>query len=287
MSVQYLLLSILFGTTINLVFRWFKVFHVDKFKAIIINYLACFILGFALQPEYDLIGIISMRWAQYSLGLGALFVAIFYAMAATTEKLSVSINAVSSKMSVIGPVLFAIVVMKESVSVLFWIGLALSLLSIYSITVKRNLFLPKKYFLLPVIVFLGSGIIDTSLKLMEHHYAQHVSFGVMTYTIFLGAFLSGSILYIVRYGFRISLRFKDVIGGVALGVPNYFSIYYLLLAIHGFQLKSAFVFGINNVSIVLLSSLLSVLVFKEHLSRMNKIGLVLAIVSIGIIAYVS
>jgi uncharacterized membrane protein len=80
---------------------------------------------------------------------------------------------------------------------------------------------------------------------------------------------------------------KSIIAGVALGIPNYFSIFFILSAIASFPNKSALVFGINNIGIVLISTILSVLIFKEKLSFGNKVGLVLAIISIAIIAYAS
>ena len=75
--------------------------------------------------------------------------------------------------------------------------------------------------------------------------------------------------------------------GVILGIPNYFSIYFLLVAIKSFSLKSAFVFGINNIGIVLLSTLLSVIIFQEKLSSINKFGVLASVLSIILIAYSS
>jgi multidrug transporter EmrE-like cation transporter len=75
--------------------------------------------------------------------------------------------------------------------------------------------------------------------------------------------------------------------GVILGIPNYLSIYFLLVAIKSFSLKSAFVFGINNIGIVLLSTLLSVIIFQEKLSSINKFGVLVSVLSIILIAYSS
>ena len=52
-------------------------------------------------------------------------------------------------------------------------------------------------------------------------------------------------------------------------------------------MKSAFVFGVNNVGVVLVSTLLSVLIFKEKLEPKNQWGLLLAVLSIAIISYAS
>lgn len=288
MAIIYLLLSIVFSTFINLVFKWFSVFKVNKIQAILVNYLVCFSIGFVLSGDFNLLKIIGSDWFKYSIILGSLFVAIFLSMAMTTEKYGVSVNAVSAKMSVIIPVLFAYVYNSERLTIQFVVGILLSLLSIYLITKKKQIIIPKKYIYLPIIVFLGSGTIDTSLKLLELNYSNDISINTISYSIFLGAFLVGTIFYTVKNQFNFSnWSSRNIISGIILGIPNYFSIFFLLTAIKSFSLKSAFVFGINNIGIVLLSTLLSVIIFKEKLTLINKFGVLISVLSIILIAYAS
>ena len=72
--------------------------------------------------------------------------------------------------------------------------------------------------------------------------------------------------------------------GVILGVPNYFSIHFLLAALRNENGNSASVFTINNVAIVLFSTLLGILIFKEKLSMKNWGGIVIAVISIALVA---
>jgi drug/metabolite transporter (DMT)-like permease len=209
-------------------------------------------------------------------------------MALTTEKMGISVTAVSGKMSVVVPILFAYFYANEVLTSWFLLGLILSLLSIYFISIKKDLVIDKKYLALPIIVFIGGGVIDTSLKVIESSYGQDVSMDTISYSIFLGAFLAGTLLFILKNKGNIMVfKRKSLIAGVLLGVPNYFSIFFLLSAIAGFSDKSALVFGVNNIGVVLVSTILSVLIFKEKLSTNNKIGLLLAVVSIVIISYAS
>lgn len=288
MAIIYLLLSVVFSTFINLVFKWFSVFNVNKIQAILVNYLVCFSIGFVLSGDFNLLKIIGSDWFKYCIILGSLFVAIFLSMAMTTEKYGVSVNAVSAKMSVIIPVLFAYVYNSERLTIQFAVGILLSLLSIYLITKKKQIIIPKKYIYLPIIVFLGSGTIDTSLKLLELNYSNDISINTISYSIFLGAFLVGTTFYTIKNQFNFSnWSSRNIISGIILGIPNYFSIYFLLTAIKSFSLKSAFVFGINNIGIVLLSTLLSVIIFKEKLTLINKFGVLISVLSIILIAYAS
>ena len=288
MVITFLVLSIVFSTFINLIFKWFSVFEVDKIQAILVNYLVCFIIGFVLSDDYDILNIVVSDWFKYCILLGCLFVAIFFSMAMTTEKYGVSVNAVSAKMSVVIPVLFAYTYNSEKLKIQFILGILLSLFSIYLITKKNQTIIPRKYVYLPVIVFLGSGLIDTSLKLLELNYSNAISINTISYSIFLGAFIVGTTFYIIKERLNFNnWSSRNMISGVILGIPNYFSIYFLLLAIKSFSLKSAFVFGINNIGIVLLSTLLSVIIFREKLSSINKFGVLVSVLSIILIAYSS
>ena len=288
MATIFLLLSIAFSTFINLIFRWFKDFNVNKFQAIIVNYVVCFIIGFSLSTHQDIMSYVHEQWFIYCILLGFIFIAIFFSMALTTEKLGISVTAVSGKMSVVIPILFAYFFAKEDITLLFVIGLILSILSIYFITVKKELHIDKRYLMLPVIVFLGGGMIDTSLKVLQQAYSEDIPLSTISYSIFLGAFIAGTSIYLVKEKANFSSwEWKSVKAGVALGVPNYFSIFFLLSAIEGFSVKSAFVFGVNNVGVVLVSTLLSVLIFKEKLEPKNQWGLLLAVLSIAIISYAS
>ena len=55
MAIIFLVLSIVFSTFINLVFKWFSVFEVNKIQAILVNYLVCFIIGFILSRDHDVL----------------------------------------------------------------------------------------------------------------------------------------------------------------------------------------------------------------------------------------
>jgi len=82
----------------------------------------------------------------------------------------------------------------------------------------------------------------------------------------------------------LKINFKNILGGIVLGVPNYFSIYYLLRALQNNTINSASLFTINNVAVVLFSTLLGILLFKEKVSLKNWGGIALAVVSILLVA---
>jgi uncharacterized membrane protein len=69
--------------------------------------------------------------------------------------------------------------------------------------------------------------------------------------------------------------------GFLLGSVNFGSIYFLVRALHytsrtGWQMDSSVIFGANNISIVALSVLLGLLVFREKLRPVNWVGICLS-----------
>ncbi len=283
----FLFLSIACSSAINLIFRGFEHYKIERFPAIVVNYAVCFLTGWVMIGSYPIGQFIGSSWFPWLLLLGCFFVLIFYLMALTTARLGISVNAVASKMAMVIPIALALVVLKEQVHFIFYIGLFLALASIYLITVKDEIHLNRHYILLPLGVFIGSGIIDFSLKIIEQKIGDQLSYSHISMTIFLGAFLMGSAISLIRYSqSRFQWSWRNNIAGLSLGVPNFFSIYFLLLALQSFHTQSSLVFGLNNVSIVLLSTFLSVLIFGEQLSIKNKLGLFLAILAIISIAYV-
>jgi drug/metabolite transporter (DMT)-like permease len=102
---------------------------------------------------------------------------------------------------------------------------------------------------------------------------------------FLCAFTVGSIVVISRtvlYKERISWR--SIAGGIILGIPNYFSIYGVTRALGSNVVPSAALYPINNIGMVLLAAISAMLLFGEKLSRVNWIGLAMAVAAIALMA---
>ena len=67
-------------------------------------------------------------------------------------------------------------------------------------------------------------------------------------------------------------------------MPNYYSIIFLIKALQIKTLDSSTLFTINNVGIVVASTLVGFLLFKEQFSLKNKLGILLAITAIVLVS---
>jgi len=78
---------------------------------------------------------------------------------------------------------------------------------------------------------------------------------------------------------------KALLAGIIIGVPNYFSIWCLGKVITAYQGNSSAIIPVNNMGIVLFSAVAAWAIFKEKLSLVNWVGIILACAAIALIAY--
>ncbi len=282
-----LALSVLSSTWIFVVFKLYDVYKVQTFVAIIINYITACLVGFFLYQGPVSIGdIMNTSWVWGPFALGILFITIFNLMAKTAQISGVSVASVATKMSLVIPVVIGLFIYGEHLSFPQIMGILLALAAVYFASLKeKGITINRKDLILPLLVFLGSGAIDASIKYFEEKHLTDQEIPIFSSMVFGCAALSG-LIYIGIGGKKQNLKinFKNVMGGIALGIPNYFSIYFLIRALRNTIWSSAAVFTLNNVAIVMLSTLLGILLFKERLSLKNWDGVVLAIISIVLVA---
>lgn len=277
----WLIASILFSSLIFAIFKIFNKYEVNNLEAIIVNYLVASVLGFFLFGNTPSISQLNSSFGFTALIIGFLFITLFNVMAKVTQQNGVSVASVSNKMSVIIPVIVAILLYQDSYSYLKILGIILALLGIYLVTVKEKTTI-KVSWVLPLVLFVGSGLLDATLNFAEAKVVDSNQLGLFTPTAFAIAAIFG-IVYLL-YKKQIPSK-KSLLFGLVLGIPNYFSIYILLKALEGSGLESSIVFPINNMGVVLVSTLISLIWFGEKLSIKNYIGVAISILAISLIAF--
>lgn len=284
----YLLLSVLSSSVIFVIFKLFERFKINTLQAIIFNYFFAFSAGMLVDAQpLDPLKVFSEAWFLGTFFLGFMFIAVFYLAALTTQKSGLSVVSVATKMSVAIPVLFGIILYNESTGWIKVTGIILALVAVYltSIKKKEGIKIKKRNLIFPLLVFFGSGIIDTSLKFLETSYVAEADVALFSSTIFAIAGIIGVVILLFqKIRGNLNFSFKNVIGGVALGIPNFGSIYFLVLALRTEGMESSTIFPLNNVAIVMISTFLGILLFKERMLPKNWIGILLAVASIILIA---
>lgn len=283
----YLLLSILFSSGLFVIFKFFGIYKIEVLKAIFINYVVAFLIGFYFSGNsISIAEVPSQPWFLGAVILGVLFVSIFFVMAMTAQNNGVSVASVAGKMSVVIPVFFGVFLYQETITSIKIIGIFIALIAVYLASYKKEKTTTKNAtFLFPILLFLGSGAIDTILKYVQITHVLESEIAIFSGSLFgIAAFFGLLILVFQQLKKRSSFGIKNLIAGIILGIPNYFSIYFLLKALQIDDFESSTLFTINNVGIVVLSTVVGIVLFKEQFSWKNKIGIVLAILGIIMVA---
>lgn len=283
----WLVLSIATSSFLYVIFKYFQVYEVNRLHAIVVNYAVACITGLiAYRGTINIEQILEASWLPYAVILGTLFITVFNVMALTSQKNGLSVAAVASKMSLVIPVMAGFWIYEESFGWIKIVGIILALASVIltSARSKSNLMVNKGYLLLPLLLFAGSGIIDTTLKYAETTHLTNGEEPLFSAVCFLVAFSVGILILIYEATQRRYVNKKSLLAGLILGVPNYLSIYFIIRALKT-DVESSVIYPINHVGTVLLTSLLGVWLFKEKLILKNYLGIGIAIVAIIMVAF--
>lgn len=286
-----LLIAIGLTSSLFLIFKAFDKFGISTFQAVVVNYLTCVIVGCLFSLNVPLEPMMEdLSWVVLSCFMGGMFISTFYFMAWSAQNISVSVSTLSSKLSLLVPVLFSVFVLKTEVgSWKYLFGFLLVvlsiLLSVYKPESEKRRLDIRKAGVFAFLIFILTGAVDTSINYANHAFSSLESFSkLFPITVFTMAFLFGGLLLFFQIiKGRTKLELKNVMAGIILGIPNYFSIYFLLKALEECNSNGAFVFPIINVSVILLSALMARILFKEKLYMINIIGMIIGVISIAVI----
>lgn len=296
-------LSILLSVLLLLNFRLFQRYGVDTFQAIIFNYPVCFLTGYLLLPAGQSFSVdLSQTWTWLSLGLGVGFIVTFRLSGASTQRMGITTTSLANNLSLVIPLCFSLFIFQthgKSFDILNYTGLVLALVAVGLSTYKDRPVgntgeaggpgarRPGANVLLPVAVFLMYGTTNTLINYINLRYIPSTDKTVqVTLTMVLGAIVTGAIMLLVRLARGTErLQPRSLLAALTLGVPNFLSFYTLLLALSAFGGNGAFVYPLYNMGVIIVSALTAALFFRERLSLLNKIGLVLALLAIGLISW--
>ena len=289
-----LILSIVLSTYLVLAFRAFDKYKINHLQAIVINYVVCVITGSVFDgklPAYNVA--LSSNWIWIALTLGISFIFFFNMMGWIASNIGITVTSVAGKLSMVIPVTLAFWLYDDVICGWKIVALILSIPAVILSSYKKEE--GKKfgllYLLVPMFLFLGSGFNDTLVQYAQFHFLEENEFPMFMMILFSVAAVAGSIFLLFSVVTKpkssrdVLFPTKTIIGGILLGIPNYFSLHFLLKALSTEGWSSSLVFPINNIGIVLLTGILAFIIFREKLSRVNLIGLALSVICIVLMIY--
>ena len=283
----YIAISIILFNVLVVFFKLFEKYCIDNLQALISNYFISALLSLLLLSENDNIqSSIESEWFIHAIILGTLFISIFNIYALGIQKIGIATSSVINKMSFVIPVVFSIIFYENevfSLSILF--GVLLALLGIYLSSTNNSSFnFDKKYLWIILIIFFGQGFVDIVLNDSKFYIPKDENI-LFFLILFISATTAGILILFAKK--QIShIKIKNLLWGAIFGIPNFFSIFYFLKALQSdyFIDKSYLIFPLTSVGIVVTTTFLGMLIYKEILTKRNLIGITIAVISILIIS---
>jgi drug/metabolite transporter (DMT)-like permease len=291
-SLLFLIASIILTSWLTISFKFVERFKINNLQAIVFNYITCVVTGsivnggFPIKPITD-----GEVWLPWALVMGAVFITLFNLVAFTAQRIGVSVAVVAYKLSLIIPFLFSLVYYNEPYTAWKIAGVVLALAAVVLTSYpsgknKKDKTVGIVLWLVPFVLFTGSGMLDAMIKFVEQAFVHSQNQDDYLITAFSSAAVVGICILSVAF-ITGKQRFdpRAIIAGMAIGIPNYFSIWCLMHALKGYAGNSSAVIPINNMGIVLISAMVAWLVFKEKLSWINWMGIILSLGAIALIAF--
>lgn len=282
----YLLLAIVAASTYSVLFKLFACRDIDSLQAIAFNYLTAALLGVGLSFGTLREGVVlsGEEW-WLSVLMGAMFVTAFVLMARSTARVGVSVTTVAARVALIIPVVGSYLLLSDQQEPR-WGAIVVILFALVMVIWQQK---PQTThnersrvgrWLLPLGVFLLFGTNNFCLKWVQNGMSAEGGAEQLSAAIFLFAAIL-SWIYFFAVSHKRVFSWSALLGGVALGVANFFTTYCMILGLA--QLPSGVFFPIYHVGIVALVATCGVFVFRERLSKVQIAGLVVA--ACGIVAF--
>lgn len=299
-----LLLSIVCATYLVICFKYFQKLGIRNLPAIVFNYITCVCTGLMMTETAPDITALREPWFPVAAFLGCCFFCIFNLMGFVARNIGLTMTSAASKLSMVIPVTVAIILYDQPLTVIKGIAIGLAVVALV-FTSERSTdddhdterqprdphhksFAHTRTFgvLMALLIFLGSGLNDALVNYASEKLMDEDDFNNFNIVIFTFASLCGILVLLFRFVFyRDVPTAKEMLGGILLGIPNYFSLLFLIEALNYPGWASSAIFPVNNMGIVLLTAVAAVILFRERLSKLNWAGMGIAMVSIALLIF--
>ncbi len=299
----YLALATLCSATIALIFKYTETHATNRNVITTANYFIAFVTGLVLvwhqqllapltplpnhlsffqevllvlaSPGDQLSSINSRLWAV-SIGstAGVFFFLSFLFYQKSVRENGVSLSGTFAKLGILIPMIFSIILWRELPAFHQWVGIFLSLFSI--VMVNMTFGNQKKFKLRPalILLFFFGGIAEFSNKIYQQYGVGDYK-DLFLLCVFFVAFLI-SLSYTIHQRSKATKR--DILTGFAVGIPNLFSSYFLILSLA--TVKTSVAFPLYSAGSILLITIGGRVIFGEAISAKNKLAIALTVIAL-------
>lgn len=292
----YLLAAIACNLAIGMILRHAGRQGLDALAILAVNYAVALAVALGALVLGEPMGRFAVGGGLVLLGVlqGILFIAGFYIFAAAMERVGMALATGVMRLSVAIPFLASWLIWGEVPSGWQGAGLFVAGIAFFLIARQPPASTPPvaargdqpatprsawRGLAALAMLFLVTGGVDVVMKVFDEVYQPTTSPALFLLFVFAVAFLIG-FADVLRKGVRQGTwpGRRVYFWGLVLGIVNYPSAAFLLRALE--ELPGTLAFPLNGVAVTWGGALLGVFIWREHLTRANWLGLVLAAVAL-------
>ncbi len=269
-----LLLAIVSSAAMALALKWFRDPKGNRYGLLLGNYLTCVLIAFLTMPDRGAVLHGSAVTLICGLIGGCFFIAALVAMQSSIAKTGAALTAAFAKLGLTVSLLVSVLWFGERPTALQLGGIVLTLAALVVLHggAKTGALSGGALVLLAVTLVTNGGG-DAMAKVFSNLGPAEESVLYMFWVFLTALILACGLAFAEWKRNGKKLVWKEVAAGVAVGVPNYYSSYLLVIALG--KLPAMLVFPAFSIGTILLVTVCSLWFFRERLTRRQAVGLAL------------
>ncbi len=264
----YLFISIICSATIgNLLYLFKKDKDIKILQIFLGNYFIALIFSaFMNKTPLGQIGYFDVFWGMLT---GFLFLVNFLCYQKNIKINGLSLSVGTMRISLIIPILFALIVFKEMLFITNYIGILIIIVA-FVIVMETKKFHSIAWLLLLLTL---TGLAESSLKIYEVFGLPQK--GGYLFFVFTSAFIFNAIWLLFE---KQKIHWKSIGYGLVLGIPNMLTSKFLLKALG--EIPATFVFPFSASAVVIITVLADIFIWRKQFSTKRRISFALIVVGI-------
>ena len=270
-----LALAVLSSALVSIIMRFSEGRSSGSTFKLAANYLMCLVLAAYYTGWEKLFSYNSAMNTTLLMGIvnGVLYMGSFLLLQLNVRRNGVVLSATFMKLGLLVPMAISALVFGELPTAVQGIGFILAVTAIILINVERESSV-MKFGVGLILLLIAGGSADAMSKVFDEMGNSVFSERFLLYT-FASALLLCLIVAVCR---RERLTFMDILFGLLIGIPNYYSARFLLKALG--DLPAVIVYPSYSVATIVVVTLTGLLIFQEKLGKRQKYALFMIIVAL-------
>lgn len=286
--MSYLVLAISASVLVSIFLKMARSRGIDVTQAILINYITAIILCiYLLKPSFDVSQIMA-NGAFIFVALGVLLPSVFIIMAKAVQMVGIAKSDVAQRLALFLPILASFTIFGEDLTLAKGAGLILAFSSLIALTYKPVHHTDvkvsdttdfKRAAAILGGVWLGYGLIDILFKQMAKLGSAFPD------TLLVSFVLAFVLLFIYLVMNRTKWQPKSLASGVLLGALNFANILFYIKAHQVYKDDPTLVFAGMNIGVICLGAVVGLVIFREKISKINGLGILLGVLAVWCLFY--